>query len=98
MAAFSAGPIQKGRWQPLLWPVRARRGAAADVEFHAQKIWCAHLWPGRTYGAGIEMLDLSITSATERDQRGGIPRACRAGVRFSGGTFAGNDLDAGKRN
>jgi len=43
-AAFSPRPVQKGRWQPLLRSVRACRSASADIEFHAEKIRCAHIW------------------------------------------------------
>src|SRR5439155_3269295 len=95
MAAFSPGPIQKGRRQPLLRSVRACRSAAADIKFYAQKIWCAHLWPRLADRARIEILDLSSAGAFERDQRRAIPRARRAGVRISGWKIEGNDRGAG---
>src|SRR5438046_6645893 len=94
MAALSPGAIQEGRWQPLFWSLCARRRAAADAQLHAQEIWCPHLWTRRAYGARIEVVDLPGASALERNRRGAIPRSRGASLRFSGRTFARNDLHA----
>src|SRR6266542_582540 len=95
MAAFSPRSVQKGRWQPLLRSIRACRSAAADVKFYAQKIRGAHLWPRLADRARTEILNLSGAGAIERDQRGAIPRARRAGLRISGWKIEGNDRGAG---
>src|SRR6266498_3006762 len=91
MAAFSPRSVQKGRWQPLLRSIRACRSAAADVKFYAQKIRGAHLWPRLADRPRTEILDLSCAGAFERDQRGAIPRARRAGLRISGRQITRDD-------
>src|SRR5260370_42002549 len=98
MAAFPARAIQEGRWRPLLRSVCAFRCAAADAQFYAQEIWSAHVRSRFANGTRIEIINLSGTDAFERNQRGAISRARRAGVRVSRWALAGDDRCARSRN
>ena len=66
---FRSGAFQEGRRRALFRAVRPCRRAAADAEFHAQKIRSADFRPRRADGARIEIVDLSGADAAERDQR-----------------------------
>src|SRR5207237_5928159 len=55
MAAFPAGAIQEGRQRTLFRSVSAFGRAAADTQFHAQEIRCAHLWPRLAHRTRIKI-------------------------------------------
>ena len=69
VAAFSPGALQEGRRRALLRAVRACRGAAADAQFHAQKIWRPHFRARLADGARVEIVHLPGADAAERNQR-----------------------------
>src|SRR2546423_6995549 len=98
MAAVPPGPFQEGRRRALFWSLRSRGGVAPDLEFHAKEIWRPDFWTGFADGAGIEVGDLPGADAIERDQRGPVSRAHRAGVRVFGRAFARDDHRGGRRN
>ena len=57
--AFSARPVQKGRRQPLLLVTHAHAGALRQtLNFHAEKVRCAHIWTSSP-SARIEISDLA---------------------------------------
>jgi len=62
-----------------LVPTRMRR-VAADIEFHAQEIWCADLWSGRADGAGIEIptyqLPVRLSEINAEQYRERVTQAC----------------------
>src|SRR5256885_9226039 len=67
MAAISVGAFQERRRRALLRPVRPRRRAPANAQFHAKKIWRPDIRTWFADGARIEIGDLSGADAVERD-------------------------------